>query len=827
MTISLKIKPGKSPKTTKETTSSNNDLSPKETLKTSQESLLVSLMRKAIKDNSKDIKHTQLTFAVSPEAAESNSILIAAHDFSIRKLLNSEPNTILTPGSEFRSLDALCPIFNLHPTGEYITSIIQRGVKYRYITDFSYPEINRKADLTHACETNINNKSALANTTIVDIALEKEVKKGWSFVLPKTFALLINDPIGCIPLSVAQQWTMDSTGKPTIKYRLAQDCSQVRPSGFSINKNIDIDSYSCQFGYCLHRILLRILFLRQKYPTTPIGISKHDMDSAYRRLHVHPDDAILECWTWREYIVVNLRLPFGSAPAASDFSVISDFIADLTQALINDDTWSPDSLQSPMTSQIPLPSYTAGQKTQARPLLHDIECPDTYIDVYIDDLITLAMLSHDNINRARNAIPLTLDCIFRPVNTNEFDSRPPILAHDKILAEGNLSETRTVLGWVIDTSTLRMHLSPHKAQRYLTQINEIIFKAHQNQLTKGKDLEKLIGKLLYVAQIAIEGKYFMSRLRYRLKKIQSIPTPPIHSRLLQQEEINDLMLWKEIIHDAEHKGRNINRIANTIPDFGCVSDACQHGLGGWTNFGIAWRHALPSHLLGIFSINILETIAAYWTIKLTIDIVGSCKILAKVDSTSARYWIHRPRFHPDTAPVHDSVCRSIGTMLRNSDSAIILDHIKGETNVLADSLSRDSHIPLIHYLPLLKQHLGQILPNNFEIIEQNSPELTSFLESLASTLPSIIPKQIALERSKIMLSVYGKHTARVEEPMIFFSAPSTVKKRFACASPFATRTEMENWERSTKVQTSDPTRSEMPSHKLTRTAICWENRHPS
>lgn len=826
MTISLKIKSGKSNRPTNNITITNDVHPPKKSIK-HQESLLVSLMKNAMNDDSKVLNSTQLTFEVSTKAAERNSTLIAAHGFSIRRLLSSEPNTILTPGSEFRSLNALRPLFKLHPKGDYITSIVENGVKYRYIEDFSYPETDRKSDISHACNSNINNKSTFANPNIVDTALEKEVKKGWSFVLPKNFALLIDDPIGCIPLSVAQQWTMDSTGKPVIKYRLAQDCSQARPSGFSINKNIDIDSYSCQFGYCLHRILLRILFLRQKYPTTPIGISKHDMDSAYRRLHVHPDDAILECWTWREYLVVNTRLPFGSAPAASDFSVISDFIADLSQAMINDETWDPDSLKSPMTSQIPLPSYAAGQKTKARPLLYDIDCPDIYIDVYIDDLITLATLSNDNINRARNAIPLALDCIFRRVSEKELNSRPPILAYDKLLAEGNLSETRTVLGWVIDTSTLRMHLSPHKAQRYLTQINEIIFKAHQNQLIKGKDLEKLLGKLLYVAQIAIEGKYFMSRLRYRLKKIQSTPTPPIHSKLLKQEEINDLMLWKEIIHDAEHKGRNVNRIANTIPDFGCVSDACQHGLGGWTNFGIAWRYALPSHLLGIFSINILETIAAYWTIKLTINVVGSCKILAKVDSKSAQFWIHRPRFHPDTAPVHDSVCRLIGTMLRNYDSAIILDHTKGETNVLADSLSRDSHIPLIHYLPLLKQHLGQILPTNFEIIEQNSPELTSFLESLASMLPSIIPKQIALERSKIMLSVYGKHTARVEEPMIFFSAPSTVKKRFACAPPFATRTEMENWERSTKVQTSDPTRFEMPSHKLTRTAICWENRHPS
>ena len=76
--------------------------------------------------------------------------------------------------------------------------------------------------------------------------------------------------------------------------------------------------------------------------------SKTDMDSAYRRLHVHMESA-LSCIT-----VVNnmghilLRLPFGVSDAGGKFSIPSDIITDLSLQLAEDPSWNPNTTHSDM-----------------------------------------------------------------------------------------------------------------------------------------------------------------------------------------------------------------------------------------------------------------------------------------------------------------------------------------------------------------------------------------------------------------------------------------------------------------------------------------------
>ena len=53
----------------------------------------------------------------------------------------------------------------------------------------------------------------------------------------------------------------------------------------------------------------------------------------------------------------------------------------------------------------------------------------------------------------------------------------------------------------------------------------------------------------------------------------------------------------------------------TEPSITCYSDAC----GGYIVNGLAWRFKIPNELLGYFSINFLEFIAAVLTIELAIE----------------------------------------------------------------------------------------------------------------------------------------------------------------------------------------------------------------
>jgi hypothetical protein len=183
--------------------------------------------------------------------------------------------------------------------------------------------------------------------------------------------------------------------------------------------------------------------------------------------------------------------------------------------------------------------------------------------------------------------------------------------------------------------------------------------------------------------------------------------------------------------------------------------------------------------------------------------------------------MRRNRFDPTSSPAHDAVCRQMGKLLLGNDSAITIQHIQGKSNVLADSLSRDSHLSQSHLTQVLEKQTKSSLPRNFEIIEQNPQELLSLLHRLASLLPSKTPTLKEPERSELLRSFSGSFTCEgsaTEEAS--FSMAAATKRKFASAQPFATRIEMETWETSSGIQKSVLEQSETPSHKWERHAAC-------
>jgi hypothetical protein len=385
-----------------------------------------------------------------------------------------------------------------------------------------------------------------------------------------------------------------------------------------------------------------------------------------------------------------------------------------------------------------------------------------------------------------------MDCIFRPLEEgrNDFE-RVKILQREKLLAEGGLNEVQTVLGWTIDTQSLRAYLTESKAIRFSEHIKTILKDCSDKKQIGVKTLEKLIGQLVHVSYIAKEGPYFLNRFRYRLKKLQKNKIP--FKATLSTTEKEDLILWLKIIEQTRKQGRSLNRMLDTVPEYITVSDASLHGMGGFLNFGPAWRFELPVHLRGIFSLNILESIAAFWTLKLLIDLVGPCRVQALVDSMSAKYWISRNKFSPTETPIHDQVCRWIGELLCLNDTAILTSHNSGKSNEIADSLSRDSHISHAIYIQALISARGtRKMPKNFCLVEQNSEDLRMRLETLKSKVPSLKPSQIEPNRSDLLASISGQFTQE-EKERISFSKVAQTKKKWKHSKPFASNTEIELW----------------------------------
>ena len=147
----------------------------------------------------------------------------------------------------------------------------------------------------------------------------------------------------------------------------------------------------------------------------------------------------------------------------------------------------------------------------------------------------------------------------------------------------------------------------------------------------------------------------------------------------------DLLLWIQILNHTSSKGIDINNITFTKETVVCISDACEHGIGGYNSDGLAWRWELPEHMKGKFTINLLEFLAAAITIEMTLQSTDTPqKVLSLTDSTSALGWLHKASF-PESKPIHDKVARWLAIKLMEKESSLYSQHIAGKFNMIADS----------------------------------------------------------------------------------------------------------------------------------------------
>ena len=164
---------------------------------------------------------------------------------------------------------------------------------------------------------------------------------------------------------------------------------------------------------------------------------------------------------------------------------------------------------------------------------------------------------------------------------------------------------------------------------------------------------------------------------------------------LSEGEKEDFILWTEFLEELTTNGVNINNITHTKYNAGAWSDACEHGLGGYTSNGLFFSYEIPREYQSIFSINLLEFIAAKWTIYLATkeNEKEHLHIAHAGDNTSAVSWMKKTSFNSKTHPEYSEASRSFARMLMKEKNVISNCHKPGVTNFVADILSRDTHLP--------------------------------------------------------------------------------------------------------------------------------------
>jgi len=307
--------------------------------------------------------------------------------------------------------------------------------------------------------------------------------------------------------------------------------------------------------------------------------------------------------------------------------------------------WEPKVISSPHAEKLQDPILLDQQFpfTQAKEL--DVDIPNDNwgrVDNFIDDGIVIVPDLQDNRNRAIQAMLLAIHILFRPVNKNEKKLREDCLSLGKLAEEGFLSETPTILGWVINTRLLTMSL-PYKKFKYWDQDLIKVIKARKISF---KDLEKILGRLNHAVMACPLMRYFLSRMRKVLLLWQNSNFTKKVKRYLSSQVIEDFKLWQRIFLPKIYRGISLNLISYRRPSVISWADACPKGMGGYDSLGNAWQYKLSEdyRIACTYQNNSLEFVAVLISVWVSIannTAKSKTCFLALSDNSSAMGWLYK------------------------------------------------------------------------------------------------------------------------------------------------------------------------------------------
>ena len=207
---------------------------------------------------------------------------------------------------------------------------------------------------------------------------------------------------------------------------------------------------------------------------------------------------------------------------------------------------------------------------------------------------------------------------------------------------------------------------------------------------------------------------------------------------------------------------SMNLLTCRCPTHECLSDACEHGIGGWSSSGRAWRFALPEEPWGRFTLNCLEFLAAVigpWIDHIEGNLPTLSCVLSGTDSTTAEGWLRKSNFvshgeKDDDVAVKLATARKLADMLIETNTMLHSQWFQGKRNPEADSLSRDTDLSDADLTKLLLSSPECQLPSNFRIAPLPN-EIASWIVSHARTLPVRKQLQRPLPRSTLSRGAAG------------------------------------------------------------------------
>ena len=286
--------------------------------------------------------------------------------------------------------------------------------------------------------------------------------------------------------------------------------------------------------------------------------------------------------------------------------------------------------------------------------------------------------------------------------------------------------------------------------------------------------------MTHAAYIFKPGRYFLNRFRELQKRCEE------HGKQkISRNEKEYFILWSEILEYLATEGVNINNITHTEYDMGAWSDACEHGLGGYTSNGKMFRYEIPRRFQGIFHINMLEFLAAKWTIYLAIkESREKYRHIAHAgDNTSAVAWLQKSSFNSKSHPEHSHTSRNLARMLMNEKATIRNCHKPGVTNFVADILSRDTHLPENVVKFALSKLFPNLVPESLSFVSLEK-EINSELASLVQLKPNVQASPINITRSNVGRLLGGLDSSK-EMVLKIHTLTNLIREKEPCCCPLS------------------------------------------
>jgi hypothetical protein len=203
-------------------------------------------------------------------------------------------------------------------------------------------------------------------------------------------------------------------------------------------------------------------------------------------------------------------MTFGGAANPSQWSNISKIATDLSNDLVREPAWDPDTFQSPhqhLLQNAILFDDDAVPIAEARDVAVDLPNDDNpKADCYIDNIFN-AFLETD-VAWGSKIIPFIVHLFGRPLQEAESLPQDGMLSIKKLLAEATPAERQTILGWQIDTRRLVIQLPENKFLAWTRAIDEMLAKPK----VKYTDIEHLIGHLNHAGFIIPMSRHFLGHL---------------------------------------------------------------------------------------------------------------------------------------------------------------------------------------------------------------------------------------------------------------------------------------------------------------------------